>query len=744
MSTADLQSRFDGFQGISPRSCGPYEPSIGSSAPSSQDSIFSDSLSAQSSIASSISDDFRSSQEDSRQQQQWLARPTDDNDRLACEQQKLMCLLRAQAQHAAQAPSYADVISVPADQRQNPRRSSPGRTQMPPPLTRQCERKINFVDNLVAKVIRVEDSATQMVQVIWPCSEVPPKDQSTKSGVLPLRVYIEETLRRSRTSYSTLQVALYYLILIKPFVPKHDFTMEQDSDCPASRALMCGRRMFLSALILASKYLQDRNYSAKAWSKMSGLPVNEINVNERTFLGKVCWKLHIPELIFKRWTEVVLKYTPSTHPPSPGQPGFGISWKGIVPLLTPELDRVPLTGSARPAMQCPANYGYASPTTPTPTKSNISPMQLPSNSSESTPTPLTVLPRFLEPTPDIAPPTPALARMGPLPTPLMTPSTVGSNTPAASAFASRRPSICSAMAYAQRAGLTRCTLDAYPSSTLPGLDGFGLPPSRRPSFATASSASSPESMVSDRTRSSRASSISSVSTAATHVSVSAVAPPWACLARLATCRSAGRLPVVLPAVVREDAKKREGGCAGKPIVIVDDADSLMASSPEVIDFSVSDKALHAPHRHSKHAPHHHHQHQHHAPATTAATASGGSGGEKGRNNKRARPRGGRRSDLQDEIRFQLEEGLDEMEIESDRDTVSPSPAAGLAARMLGRSATSACVASREAQPAAPLLLGREGSGAVQRVAVPKYEGKKRTCCSLDAMPAPSSLWGEVV
>ena len=120
-----------------------------------------------------------------------------------------------------------------------------------------------------------------MVEVIWPLSVVPCKSEGASGrGVLPLRTYIEETLRRSRTSYSTLQVALYYLVLIKPFIPKNDFTQEQKMDCPASRSLMCGRRMFLAALILASKYLQDRNYSAKAWSKMSGLKISEINTNE--------------------------------------------------------------------------------------------------------------------------------------------------------------------------------------------------------------------------------------------------------------------------------------------------------------------------------------------------------------------------------------------------------------------------------------------------------------------------------
>ncbi|KAK0913881.1 PHO85 cyclin-5 [Friedmanniomyces endolithicus] len=754
MSSAATQSRFDGFQPPVPQSCGPYEHSIASSASSSQDSIFSDPTSTQSSIASSISDDFRPSQEDSRHR--WLPQVADPSYGLAQEQHRSQCLLSAQ--QPSQVPSYADVTSVPSEQPQHPRRSSWERKQKPPPLVRQCERKINFVDNLVV---------------------VPCRSEGSKRGVLPLRIYIEETLRRSRTSYSTLQVALYYLVLIKAFVPKNDFTMEQEMDCPASRAVMCGRRMFLSALILASKYLQDRNYSAKAWSKMSGLPVNEINTNERTFLGKVCWKLHIPEPIFKRWTDVVLNYTPSLHPPSPGQPGFGITWAGIVPLLTPELDRVPFSETLTPPdLQCPANYGLSPPSTPTPTRSAINPMLLASTSQEGTPTPLTVLPRFLEPALDIAPPTPALARMGPLPTPQMTPSTYGPSTPAASVFGSRRPSICSAMAFAQKANLTRCTLDSYPGA-LPRLDRFYQPASRRPSVSTASSGSSPESMISDHTRSSRASSISSISTVST---TSSTAPQQrACLARQATCRSAGQRLPVLPAMLL--ARRDEGGGGGakagasavKPILIADDTD-MLTSSPETLDFSVSEKAMHAPHRHSKHAPHsHHHAATGGMPPTTSS--SSGFGAEKEKCRKRARPRGGRRSELQDEIRFQLEEGLDGMHMDVDVDGefgggvggaggeggVGVSAAAGYAVRMLAReyshshshlhshshSDSLGGVVQKEAQPAAALLsvAARRESGALQqRVPMQKMEGKKRACCSVAAAGVTASttgLWGEV-
>lgn len=579
-----------------------------------------------------------------------------------------------------------------------------------------------------------------MVEVIWPLSSAPCNGEgSSEKGVLPLRTYIEETLRRSKTSYSTLQVALYYLVLIKPFVPKSDFTREQRMDCPASRALMCGRRMFLAALILASKYLQDRNYSAKAWSKMSGLKVCEINSHERTFLSKVNWKLHIPEPLFKRWTDIVLDFTPRMPPSSPGQ-GFSLlppSWKAIIPLLTPELDKVPTTGLRhKRSTQCMGNYGSSTPTTPTIPNPNLE--QLQSMSQEGTPTPTTVLPRFLEPKLDMEPP--PVPRMGPLPTPQMTPSLVASSTPAASSCGSRRPSICSAMAMAQKSGFNRCAVDSFPGML-----------SRRPSITSTSNFSSPESLISDRSRSSRASSISSASTVSTMSS--AVAPTRACLARQATCRNAG-LP--MPPIASVAEEKECDGSVSKPIIV---SDSEMDCSPDLADFSISEKVLSRPDKHTKHAP---------QPPTAPSNV------DKGR--KRVRnSHGSRRSYLQEEVRWMLEEAEDEMcaefmdiddrieakesriaafdsQIEAhesrtqtlEHNALEASPAVDYARRMLARGKANLAVRTKkETQP--PASLSRRGS---HRTPVARPSGEKRRCCSTAAersveFGGVGGLYGEV-
>ncbi|KAJ9133934.1 G1/S-specific cyclin pas1 [Coniochaeta hoffmannii] len=246
--------------------------------------------------------------------------------------------LAFQQQEQTQYQSSQPREAVPPELRKNPRRTSAATSASrgcPPTLSRQVDRKVEFVDKLV-------DSATYIVEAIWPTSSVPCR--SDFDCVLPLRKFIEETLRRSRTSYSTLQVGLYYLILIKPHIPAHDFTMEQTGESHARRALQCGRRMFLAALILASKWLQDRNYSARAWSKISGLQISEINENERAFLGAVRWNLHVTEDLYKVWSDLVMEHTPSMPPP----PGAAArcyerqcaTFKELIQGLTPELDNL--------------------------------------------------------------------------------------------------------------------------------------------------------------------------------------------------------------------------------------------------------------------------------------------------------------------------------------------------------------------------------------------------------------------
>ncbi|KIX98078.1 uncharacterized protein Z520_06158 [Fonsecaea multimorphosa CBS 102226] len=193
------------------------------------------------------------------------------------------------------------------------------RRQCPPKLKRDTDVTEQFVSLLII-------FAKRLITAIWPLSDRPPmmSDCFNGAGVLRLDTFIKETLRRSKTSYSTLQVALYYLILLKsrmPQGPSKTSCRGESFEKSQCRAMQCGRRMFLSALMLASKYLQDRNYSARAWSKISGLRSSEINENEREYLAQINYDLHVPKEAFDNWSKVVLILSKLSSEGSACQPG---------------------------------------------------------------------------------------------------------------------------------------------------------------------------------------------------------------------------------------------------------------------------------------------------------------------------------------------------------------------------------------------------------------------------------------
>jgi hypothetical protein len=339
-------------------------------------------------------------------------------------------------------------------------------------------------------------------------------------GVLPLKTFIQETLRRSKTSYSTLQVALYYLILLKAHLPKGDFTQEQPKG-DGCRAMQCGRRMFLAALILASKYLQDRNYSTRAWSKISGLRTVEINQNEVEYLKAIDWNLHVPKEKFDRWSRIVLGLSAQPSRDSCG-------WRHLIAKITPDLSgdfsdyetglpippASPSTG-AYPSAGCHEDR-YTSTTDP---KTSVN------NSWQEPPSEM--------PGDDYATHPPPMPRLYNLPTPQTTPQTTP-RTPMSetcvnpAVIAQRSYTRCraslAAMSSVKQQWLARATLDRCPPPQAQqkcqqaAWSASRAPVCRRtsPTSSSSSQGSSPASMVSDtfttstRSRSSSMSSNSSL------------------------------------------------------------------------------------------------------------------------------------------------------------------------------------------------------------------------------------------
>ncbi|KAI9478768.1 MAG: cyclin-domain-containing protein [Benjaminiella poitrasii] len=128
--------------------------------------------------------------------------------------------------------------------------------------------------------------------------------ESRVSPVVPLRTFIQEVLKRSRTTYSTLQTALFYLFRARPGIIQH---LQQQRACDKKTSwqhnayISCGRRMFLASLVVASKFVQDKTYRNSAWAKIAGLSVTEINTAERYFLNLLDYRLYIDQTTFDRW-----------------------------------------------------------------------------------------------------------------------------------------------------------------------------------------------------------------------------------------------------------------------------------------------------------------------------------------------------------------------------------------------------------------------------------------------------------
>jgi len=140
------------------------------------------------------------------------------------------------------------------------------------------ERETRFVEALV-------DVTTKLINHLWPAV-------ATGQRSLSLRIFISETLRRSQTSFSTLQLALYYVV--------HSCAAPAYA-LQSTMVSRCGRRTFLSALMLSTKFLQDQTYTTRAWSRICGLGCKELNRNEADLLMCLDYKLAVASQTFTNW-----------------------------------------------------------------------------------------------------------------------------------------------------------------------------------------------------------------------------------------------------------------------------------------------------------------------------------------------------------------------------------------------------------------------------------------------------------
>lgn len=144
-----------------------------------------------------------------------------------------------------------------------------------------CQERSIMIDKLI-------DACADIIDSIW---SQPPQRSAI---VMSTSQFIREILKRSRATYSMLQLALFYIFRVKKLIV----------DCIQRKQLSlvcCGRRMFLAALMIASKYLNDKNYKNKTWAKIASLNVAEINAAEMVFLRLIDYQLYVSKPLYDKW-----------------------------------------------------------------------------------------------------------------------------------------------------------------------------------------------------------------------------------------------------------------------------------------------------------------------------------------------------------------------------------------------------------------------------------------------------------
>lgn len=123
-------------------------------------------------------------------------------------------------------------------------------------------------------------------------NKIPNKNKNKCCG---LRKFIAHIFSNINISYNTLYLSLYYLFEIKKIIGKYIYKNN------IHNFLLCGRRMFIMALIISDKYLKDQNYKNIVWSKITKLKLLDINLYEKEILKILDYDLYIHEDVFRYW-----------------------------------------------------------------------------------------------------------------------------------------------------------------------------------------------------------------------------------------------------------------------------------------------------------------------------------------------------------------------------------------------------------------------------------------------------------